>query len=393
MRKFAAVTLMASLLSHAAACAFWPEATDSSLEVGVGYRRDKVEWKTSSHLYGGYSDYTGCTDYYTGFDGTPGSDYDECCDAFPCRAGSHLKWKNLNIWQIEAVGKYVTCDNIYLRFNADYGWITSGKNSDRDYFGFSGDNCDDYPFASSHSKVKGHVYDVRLAAGYQFKLCDDTFSITPLVGYSWHGQHLKDRHLRQSFDCCYDETFFTDFTDGDGFAGTRSRSCYDSCYCSDQCTFESYDVESYCYGYSDYCGSHSKYNTRWNGPFIGFDFDYRFGCFCEWDLFGTYEFHWAQYHAKGKWDLRTDLFDGFNHHAKNAYGSVFDIGIKWDFCDCWTLALKGEFQWWWADKGRDRALIAEGSCGNVDAGCFLRIPLRDVKWQSAAVTVDIGMVF
>ena len=42
MRKFA-VTLMASLLVCSAASAFWPEATDSSLEVGVGYRQDKLE--------------------------------------------------------------------------------------------------------------------------------------------------------------------------------------------------------------------------------------------------------------------------------------------------------------------------------------------------------------
>ena len=49
MRKFA-LTLMASLLSCSAAFAFWPEATDSSLEVGVGYRQDRLEWKTSSIL-------------------------------------------------------------------------------------------------------------------------------------------------------------------------------------------------------------------------------------------------------------------------------------------------------------------------------------------------------
>ena len=27
-----------------------------------------------------------------------------------------------------------------------------------------------------------------------------------------------------------------------------------------------------------YSGNQAKYHTRWNGPFIGFDFDYRFGC-------------------------------------------------------------------------------------------------------------------
>lgn len=393
MRKIT-LTLMASLLSCSAVSAFWPEATDSSLEVGVGYRQDRLEWKTSSRFDSSYNCSPDCYDnFYDNF-------CNDDCGYFPGRVNSHLKWHNLNIWQIEAKGKYVTCDNVYLRFNADYGWITSGKNTDKDSFrgrrdnfrsfsdGFD-DNCysfddscysGDREFGRSHSKVKGHVYDVRLAVGYQFKWCDDSFSVAPLVGYSWHGQHLQDRHLRQRFnnncnDYCSSDDFFSSF---------RSRSCYSS--------FDSCSVDS-CYSYSSSCGNHSRYNARWNGPFIGFDFDWRFGCCCEWDIFGTYEFHWADYHASARWDLRSDLRDGFRHHAKTAYGSIFDIGVKWDFCECWTLALKGEFQWFWADHGRDRAKIAEGGCGNVREKCYLSIPLKDIKWESAGISIDVGMVF
>ena len=313
-------------------------------------------------------------------------------NGIPQRVSSHLKWRDLNIWQIEAQGRYVTCDNIYLRANADYGWITSGKNTDTDNVRFDGSNGydngsdfyngggNDFQFARSHSKVKGHVYDVELAVGYQFKLCDDNFSIAPLVGYSWHGQHLKDRHLRQSF------FYSDDFTDGGYVTGARSRSSdsYPSIIPLKARALKAIiPMEEII----------AHYHTRWDGVFIGFDFDYRFGCCCEWDLFGGYEFHFAQYHAKGHWNLRDDLFDGFRHHAKDAYGNTFDIGIQWDFCECWTLALKGEFQWWWADHGRDRALVAEARVGDVKTDCFLSIPLRDIKWQSAAVSVDLGMVF
>lgn len=400
MRKFA-VTLMASLLSCSAASAFWPEATDSSLEVGVGYRQDRLEWKTSSHFDSSYSGYNGGS--YAGFDGNYGGLIDSSdtnlFNGIPQRVSSHLKWRDLNIWQIEARGRYVTCDCIYLRANADYGWITSGKNTDTDNVRFNGsdgynDGSDffygggsDFQFARSHSKAKGHVYDVKLAVGYQFKLCDDNFSIAPLIGYSWHGQHLQDSHLRQSF---YSDSDDDSFTYGGYFTGSRSRSS-DYSYFSNDYSFESSSVESYS-SYS-YGKDHSKYHARWDGVFIGFDFDYRFGCCCEWDLFGGYEFHFAQYHAKARWDLRNDLFDGFHHRAKDAYGNVFDIGIQWDFCECWTLALKGEFQWWWADHGRDRALIAEARLGDVKTECFLSQPLRDVKWQSAGVSIDLGMVF
>ena len=230
MRKFV-VTLMASLLSCSAAFAFWPEATDSSLEVGVGYRQDELEWKTSNHC-----------DYYQSHCN------DKNSALLPRGLRSHLKWKDLDIWQIEARGKYVTCDCLYLRANGDYGWITHGKNTDRDRLSFSDYGCSDdssFEFGHSRSKARGHVYDAEIAVGYQFKLCDDSFSIAPLVGYSWHGQHIEDRHLRQHFY----------FTDSDSS---------DDCYSSSK--------------------RHSRYHTRWNGPFVGFDFDYRFGCCCEWDI-------------------------------------------------------------------------------------------------------------
>jgi hypothetical protein len=373
MRKFI-VTLMASLLSCSAAFAFWPEATDSSLEVGVGYRQDRLEWKTSTRFDSGYSNYSGS---YSGYaDGNNG--------VLPQRLSSRLKWRDLQIWEIEARGKYVTCDNIYLRACGDYGWITSGKNTDSDFVRLG--RCDeesgygsgsDFEFARSRSRARGNVYDARIAVGYQFKLCDDSFSVAPLVGYSWHGQHIRDRHLRQNFYNNGDETIVVD--------GNFNRSkSYGYSYFDSSSSGNS----SYSYG-----GNHSRYHTRWNGPFIGFDFDYLFGCACDWTIFGTYEFHWAEYHARARWDLRSDLCDGFRHRAKNAYGNVFDIGLKWAFCESWTLSVKGEFQWWWAHRGHDRTRIFAADLGNAHTDCFLSIPLRDIKWESAAVIVDIGLVF
>ena len=379
MRKII-VTVMASLLSCSVASAFWPEATDSSLEIGVGYRVDSLKWKTKSR-----------------FDDSSSSYYSDSSEG-PFRLESDLEWKNLNIWQIEGRGRYITCDNIYLRGSADYGWITSGKNTDKDKVGFNSYGSD-FEFAHSHSKAKGHVYDVKVAVGYQFKLCDDSFAITPLIGYSWQGIHLKDRHLRQTF---------ASFDDGSSSNYTRAKelnakqgsyysdyyydyySDYFSSYSDDYTFSPSYSSDYSSYSTS-YGGDHSRYNARWNGFFIGFDFDYSF-C-CEWDLFGSYEFHWADYHAKAHWDLRPDLCNGFNHHVKNFYGQVFDIGVKWDFCECWTLALRGEFQWFWGDHGHDRAKVAHNDFGDVKTDCYLKIPLKDIRWDSAAVTLDIGMVF
>ncbi|MBA2369504.1 MAG: outer membrane beta-barrel protein [Candidatus Protochlamydia sp.] len=347
MRKIL-VTLMASLLSCSAANAFWPEATDSSLEIGVGYRRDKIEWRTSADLFGS-------------------SDSSTCDNSAPFGIHSDLKWKNLRIWQIEARGEYVTCDNIYLRAYGDYGWIHSGKNSDSDSFTF--DTGSDFEFSRTHAKTRGHVYDADIAIGYQFKLCDDSFSIAPLIGYSWKGQHLRDRNLR--FDTLCD----TEVTCNSPRSHCSDYTYSDYSDCSD----------------SSYGSLNSRYHTRWNGPFIGFDLDYRF--MCAWSLFLDYEYHFATYHAKANWNLRRDLPDGFHHRSKRAHGSVLDFGVRYEFCDCWSVALRGGFQWFEAKNGHDRALVAEESFGEVEAKCFVSIPLKHVKWHSESISIDVGMAF
>lgn len=382
MHKFA-VALVTSLFSSAVALAFWPEATDSSLEIGVGYRQDSLQYKTKSDMtssYNSYDSYSSSSGYYSEF-------------SLPYKLESKMKWKDLSIWQIEANGKYVTCDSVYLRGGFDYGWITSGKSTNKNYiedessyYGSSSSGyssySSDFEFEKSKAHVSGHVYDAKLALGYQFKLCDDSFAIAPLIGYSWNGQHLQNSHIRQEW--------YSDESVEDVAKARDSSSSYSS-------------YDSYYSSYSDYSSSgreHSTYHTRWNGPFIGFDFDYRFGfgcgCDLDWQLFGAYEFHWATFHGEGELYARDEYSESsfkFRQHASNAYGNVLDIGLKWDFCECWTLALKGEFQWWWADHGHSVVKIAEERAGNVRFTHDMKTPLRNVQWDSAAVILDLGMVF
>lgn len=328
------VPLMASLLSCSAVFAFWPEATDSSLEIGVGYRQDRLQWKTDSHR-----------DSY-------------CEENSPFAFSNDVKWRNLNIWQIQAKGEYVTCDNLYLRGNASYGWITSGKLRDNSNFGPDYNEFEFTQLRRNSNKARGNVYDARIAVGYQFKMCEDSFAVSPLIGYSWHGQHI--RHHNNDDDSSYNCGSFNDYDYNDHSSRDRNR-----------------------------------FHTRWNGPFIGFDFDYRFGCGCEadWEVFGTYEFHWAEYHASGRWFRNSKCFDSLRQHSRNAYGSIFDIGVKWDFCECWSVALQGEFQWFWADKAHDSVKFGERKFADVEHVCYLKSRLRDIRWESAGVTLLLGMEF
>lgn len=335
MRKFF-VTLMTSMMGFSAAFAFWPEAADSNFEVGVGYRRDNFKWETRADA-----------------ESASASESTLIADG----VASKLHWKNLNIWQIQASGKYVTCDNLYFRGYFDYGWVTSGKVRNDNFAEVasteSPDSFTEVSFDNGSRKAKGgHVYDVNLAIGYQFRLCDDSISLTPVLGYAWNGQHLELKH-------------------GDDSSSTSSSIL---------------PLAS-----SSSSNSHSKYNARWNGPFIGLDFDYRF-C-CEWSLYATYEFHWARYHAHAHWDLRPDLLDGFDHRAHSAHGNLASIGVKWDFCECWTVSLEGQFQCFRAKHGKDKAKISELSAGDIETKCFLYTPLRNVEWNSAAISLNVGMMF
>ena len=333
MRKFV-VTFMASLLSCNAAFAFLPEAADTSFELGVGYRRDKFSW---TH------------------EGLP-------VDVVaPTRLVAKSQWHDLNIWQIDARVKYVTCDNLYFRANADYGWVTSGKFTRKDYVE-AGDTSGSASVASDAVEMsnfsvkadKGHVYDATLAIGYQFKMCDDSFALAPVVGYSWNGQHYE-------------------------LGGDNSSSS--SSYVVDVA------AES-----SGSGTSRNKFNTRWNGPFLGVDFDYK--VWCDWSIFATYEFHWVRYHARTHWRFDpSNNLDGFNQRGKNAHGQVASVGVNYDFCECWTASLIGEWKYFRSNKGQHKELISDVDNGSIEQRCYRYTPLKHATWQSGSITLDVGMLF
>jgi len=358
MRKFI-FALMASLLSCSAVSAFWQEAVDSSLEIGVGYRQDNIKWKRESS--------------------NGSSSYSSDCSSSSKDSGkikSDLKWKDLNIWVIEGRGKYITCDNIYLRGAVDYGWITSGKIKHSLEVDGECESFDNYFSNGDKHRVKGNVWDAKLALGYQFKWCDEALSLSPVVGYSWHGTELRN--------------------------GKHDDYNYGSSSYSDSCSYSSSSDSSSEYSsYSSSCDKH-KIHQRWVGPFIGIDLDYRV-C-CDWNLFLSYEYHWADYHAK---ERHSELF--FDHlfngnccfedstiriHGKNGSGNVLNMGVQWDLCDCWTVGLRGEFQWWEVSDAREHRKLCEQSLtSHAELEAVLKTRIKEVTWNSGSLVLDFGMVF
>lgn len=321
MRKLI-ILLMGSFLSFSPLFSFWSDVEDSAFELGIAYRQDYLQWKTNDQSVS-YEDFT-----------------------LLAPLNSKMKWRNLNTWQIETRGSILTCHRFYLRGNADYGWIVNGKSNDKT---FAEIRDQSFTLFDTKTRSKGNVYDARLAIGYQFKLCQDQFVLTPLVGYSCHGLHLRDQQ--------------------------RLHDNY-------------YSYEDYSYEYSGPSSSsrprgHGRYRAYWNGPFLGFDLDYRLPLEADWKIFGTYEFHWAHYHAKRSWTGRIGNKFDIDQHSNNAYGQIVDVGVRCGFFGCWELSVKGEFRWWWSHKGRNS--LRNGDCSH---GTF-----EHLRWDSAALSMLIGRSF
>lgn len=369
MRKFV-LSLMASLLSCSAASAFF-EATDSSLEIGVGYRQDSIKWDRK--LSGSSSSSSSSRERFS--------------------VNSDLHWKDVNIWFIEGRGKYVTCDCIYLRGSIDYGWITSGKLRHEDDFSFDSDFGFDRSFSDSSrnkSHTKGNVWDGKIAIGYQFKWCDDALSIAPVVGYAWDGHEFRNHDHKGKKRHHRNHNRRKDFS-------SYSYSDYSSYY-SDYSYSPSYSSHSS----SSSSGHHGhKINDRWTGPFLGFDLNYRFGCCCEWNFFLDYEYHFADYHAS---EHKREFFcdDYYNNssthrkshvHAKDGSGNVLDFGFEWDVCECWVLGLRAEFQWWEARHGHERTKFFDESFRNASVEGVFKEKIKKITWNSGSIVLDLGTEF
>ena len=203
-----------------------------------------------------------------------------------------------------------------LRGDAYWGWVLDGNfEQHASTYGSLGEYNDFRRFGESvHRKNivdDRYVYGVGGAIGYPFYFCDCSMILAPVVGYSVDEINLRvdDRGIgveRESGD------FFP--TIGDGGCCAR------------------------------------KYFSRWYGPFIGVDFEYRPFSQC-WNIWGELEYHWAYFTGKrGSADEIAEYAGDRTFHARNGSGWVFAIGADYDICNCWTAGFSLKFQDYRASK-------------------------------------------
>ena len=196
-----------------------------------------------------------------------------------------------------------------------------------------------------------YVYGVSGAIGYPFFFCDCTMIVAPVIGYSFDEQNVR-------FD---DEGFDFEFCDG---------------YEQDRCCRQTF-------------------NSRWYGPFVGVDFNYRPYGDC-WNFYADLEFHWGDFRGRKSGGDGADWFDRGNRRSREAKGWVGCIGAEYDLHNCWTLGLNVKFQDWSANR-HHRICDSDDEYFfgfEQDGGSYCRDRQRtEHHWRSYAINLTLGRDF
>jgi len=311
-------------------CGSYANANIGQVSFEAGYRRDTIDWRTRF----------------------PSDD--------PI-VTSNTRFKDLDIFQIGVHGRSTFGSNFYVRGSAYWGWILDGdfRRSARANFSPGSDFSSDENFVFGFSDRfrstidDQYVFGLGAAVGYPFYFCDCTMVIAPIIGYAFDEQNVRvdDRDIN-----------FFDVSYGGG-------SCNDEC-------------------------CRRAFISRWYGPFVGLDFDWRpwNSCF---NLWAEIEYHWGNFRGKRSHLDESDSgffgFDRRNRHSDRATAWAFAAGFEYDLCNCWTIGLDVKFQDWSANRHHRFCL---GDSFSYEFGSFCEHRFRENnKWRSYAINLTFGRDF
>lgn len=345
MSKYLAVlfSLLASTISAV-------ECT-TSVELGLGWRRDSLEWDVSrlqeSHV--------------------------------EAEAFSDICFKDIDMYTAHAKAKWVGSE-FYFRLAADYGLSVKGRAVQ--HFGIASPFVAPVPLTihvSDRIKRRSEFYDFSGAVGYPFTFSHCCLVMTPVIGYSYHRQRIRSKTHREdsSFSSDFSLSSSNPFFPGesspsfDSSSGPSGGPFWHSGSSSSSIVFDpfSYPSEEIAslIGFSAHKRT-SMYRLSWYGPFLGIDIAY--GLDDIWSLFTELEWHClSNCHRKRNSNTAVAFVDDY-HHKGWAYGFNGSFGTTFAMCDCWYGALEIDFKWW-------------RSCGHNDT----------VHWKSVGAFATLGYIF
>lgn len=318
------------LMTLLVGCGSYANANMGQVSFEAGYRRDTIDWRTRF----------------------PSDD--------PILSTS-TRFKDLDIFQIGVHGRSTLGYNLYVRGCAYWGWILDGdfKRSAKlslspDSYLLSDVGSFDLGFTDHFRSTidDQYVFGINAAIGYPFYFCDCTLVLAPVIGYGFDEQNVR-----------VDNKDFDFGLDSYAVSGGGQGCC------------------------------RQTFISRWYGPFVGIDFDWRpyNSCFSVW---AELEFHWGNFRGKRS-HLADDsgLFgvDRRNRHSNEATAWVFSAGFDYDLCNNWTMGLSVNFQDWSATRHHK---FCPGDDFDYDFGALCDHRYRENnKLRSYAINLTFGRDF
>lgn len=296
-----------------------------------GYREDRLNWNIAASSHPPY------------YHGNP-------------NVLSELKWENINIAQIGGKAEITSPNGWHFQGKVGYGFVSAGENQDSDYAG----NGRSHEFSRSNNAAnEGHTLDASIGAGYRFAWRDEDgkalLSAIPVAGYSYHEQNLAMRKGMQTVSNPSD--FWCRYPSDTPCAGPRLGPFF---------------------------GLDSRYSTQWHGPWLGLKaaalpFDWL-------DVYGQFEYHWANYYAKANWNLRQDFAHpySFKHYA-DGQGLMAEAGLRFRLALAWALELNAFYTAMQTDSGTDTTYFRNGLA--------LSTRLNKAQWDSWGANAGIRYKF
>lgn len=250
---------------------------------------------------------------------------------------SELEYRDLKSIVFDVKGGLSLPQNFRIDFWGDIGTIVAGTCQDSD---FEGDERTILSSKSISQAGKGTVFDATLGLG---RCYPSAFGkITPLLGYSIHGQLLE---LYDGFQLV-------------PFVGP---------------------IE----------GLNSHYKTLWQSAWCGFE---HIICLSTWvEGFLRAEVHYAFYSARGLWNLN-EKFGGEFKHQSQGIGGVLFCGARLKLTRHLGLGASILLQGFRTCGGTSSVpLLSEGANGTVIRSATQR--LNAVIWQSSALFLDLSYSF
>jgi|GEM_PF-2847467 len=332
-----------------------------SADVEIGWRRDGLNWKTP-HLHS---------------------------KSVSGHVNDRILFKEIDSYTITGQATW-TSSHSYVRLLADYGLTDKGRA--HEHFQINSPSLyQSIGIHTSHPVKRGsEVYDFDAAGGYPFAFFCYRLSIIPLIGFSFHRQHLRvkeDKHSSSSSS--HVDSSGSSYLSDPSSSSSRADSSGSS-YLSDPSS-SSFSVSSSNpfrnspssnpfsrpsssdQNIASRLGlnnSHrtSQYRFTWYGFYFGVDTAFTIDdC---WTLFWDTEFHFFDNcHRKRKsW---TGVYFVDRYHEKSfAYGFNNILGVTYSIANSWYGVLSVDFNWWKTDSKRD-----------------------ELYWKKVGVNIGLGSAF